>query len=100
MHNRLVNQHGRIFCGAQASTNMNPEAESLGPGEGRLVWRSLTEASCLLRRNLETEPRKILNGHEGGNPGYEPRTTLRATAPDPRTSPTRFWPPGTASSFL
>jgi len=32
-------------------------------------------------RTLETELRTILTGHEGGNPGYKPRTILRATAP-------------------
>src|SRR4029077_3635388 len=39
-------------------------------------------------RTLETGLRRILNGHEGGNPGYKPRTILRATAPasDPTTA--------------
>jgi hypothetical protein len=32
-------------------------------------------------RALETGPRQVLNGHEGGNPGYKPRMSLRATAP-------------------
>ena len=44
-------------------------------------------------RALETEPRRILNGHEGGNAGYsqgvaygsprriQPRSCLRVTAP-------------------
>jgi hypothetical protein len=32
-------------------------------------------------RTLETELRRILNGHKGGNPGYKPRMILRATAP-------------------
>ena len=38
-------------------------------------------------RALETGLRQVLNGHEGGNPGYEPRMRLRATAPvlDPTT---------------
>ncbi len=26
-----------------------------------------------LRRELETEPRRVLNGHAGGNPGYSQR---------------------------
>ena len=29
-------------------------------------------------RALETGPRQVLNGHEGGNPGYKPRMSLRA----------------------
>ncbi len=32
-------------------------------------------------RALETGPRQVLHGHEGGNPGYKPRMSLRATAP-------------------
>ena len=32
-------------------------------------------------RALETEPRQILNGHEEGNLGNKPRTSLRAAAP-------------------
>lgn len=32
-------------------------------------------------RALETGLRPVLNGHEGGNPGYEPTMRLRATAP-------------------
>src|SRR3954468_22042806 len=32
-------------------------------------------------RALETGPRQVLNGHEGGNPGHKPRMSLRATAP-------------------
>ena len=32
-------------------------------------------------RALETEPRQLLTGHEGGNPGYKPRMSLRVTAP-------------------
>ena len=38
-------------------------------------------------RTLETGLRSILNGHEGGNPGYTPRMILRVTAPasDPTT---------------
>jgi hypothetical protein len=38
-------------------------------------------------RALETGPRQVLHGHEGGNPGYKPRMSLRATAPvlDPTT---------------
>jgi hypothetical protein len=38
-------------------------------------------------RALETEPRQILNGHEEGNLGNKPRTSLRAAAPalDPTT---------------
>jgi len=32
-------------------------------------------------RALQTGPRQVLNGHEGGNPGYKPRMSLRATAP-------------------
>jgi hypothetical protein len=32
-------------------------------------------------RALETEPRQILNGHEEGNLGHKPRTSLRAAAP-------------------
>jgi hypothetical protein len=40
-------------------------------------------------RALETGPRQVLHGHEGGNPGYKPRMSLRATAPvlDPTTAP-------------
>ena len=34
-------------------------------------------------RALETGPRQVLNGHEGGNPRYKPRMSLRATAPVP-----------------
>ena len=39
-------------------------------------------------RALETGPRQVLHGHEGGNPGYKPRMSLRATAPvlDPTSS--------------
>ena len=39
-------------------------------------------------RALETEPRQILNGHEEGNLGHKPRTSLRAAAPalDPTRS--------------
>jgi hypothetical protein len=39
-------------------------------------------------RALETGPRQVLHGHEGGNPGYKPRMSLRATAPvlDPTNS--------------
>ena len=33
------------------------------------------------RRELETEPRTLLNGHEGGNPGHGQASVLRATAP-------------------
>jgi hypothetical protein len=42
-------------------------------------------------RALETGPRQVLNGHEGGNPGYKPRMSLRATAPvlDPTRSQVR-----------
>jgi hypothetical protein len=38
-------------------------------------------------RALETGTRQLLNGHEGGNPGYKPRMSLRANAPvlDPTT---------------
>ena len=47
------------------------------------------------RRELETELRTLLNGHEGANPGYGQASVLRATAPvlDPtkRTGP-RAWP--------
>ena len=32
-------------------------------------------------RELETELRTLLNGHEGGNPGYGQASVLRATAP-------------------
>ena len=32
-------------------------------------------------RALETGTRQLLNGHEGGNPGYKPRMSLRANAP-------------------
>src|SRR5512140_1583692 len=32
-------------------------------------------------RALETEPRRILNGHEEGNLGHKPRRSLRAAAP-------------------
>jgi hypothetical protein len=39
-------------------------------------------------RALETEPRQILNGHEG-NLGNKPRTSLRAAAP--ALDPTRSW---------
>ena len=38
-------------------------------------------------RMLETRSRRILNGHERGNPGYKPRMILRATAP--ASDPTR-----------
>ena len=34
-----------------------------------------------MRRALETELRQLLNGHEEGNLGYKPRSSLRATAP-------------------
>jgi integrase len=35
--------------------------------------------------DIQTTARTILNGHEGGNPGYKPRTILRTTpsASDP-----------------
>jgi hypothetical protein len=39
-------------------------------------------------RALETEPRQILNGHEEGNLGNKPRTSLRAAAP--ALDPTRI----------
>src|SRR5262245_38448760 len=39
-------------------------------------------------RALETEPRQILNGHEEGNLGNKPRTSLRAAAP--ALDPTRM----------
>jgi len=32
-------------------------------------------------RALETGPRQVLNGHEEGNLGHKPRTSLRAAAP-------------------
>jgi hypothetical protein len=32
-------------------------------------------------RTLETEPRQLLTAHEGGNPRYKPRMSLRVTAP-------------------
>jgi hypothetical protein len=28
-----------------------------------------------MRRELETEPRRVLNGHEGGNPGHRQAVT-------------------------
>ena len=34
-------------------------------------------------RELETELRTLLNGHEGGNPGHGQASVLRATAPVP-----------------
>jgi hypothetical protein len=42
----------------------------------------ITATSCgFWWRTLETGLRRILTGHEGGNPGYKPRMILRATAP-------------------
>jgi hypothetical protein len=40
-------------------------------------------------RALETGPRQVLNGHEEGNLGHKPRTSLRAAAPalDPTDQP-------------
>ena len=32
-------------------------------------------------RGLETDLRRLLNGHEKGNLGYKPRRNLRGTAP-------------------
>ena len=40
-------------------------------------------------RALETEPRQIVNGHEEGNLGNKPRTSLRAAAP--ALDPTNSW---------
>jgi hypothetical protein len=44
-------------------------------------------------RALETGTRQLLNGHEGGNPGYKPRMSLRANAPvlDPTRHSVRGW---------
>ncbi len=35
----------------------------------------------LMWRGLETEPRSVLHGHEGGNPGHGQEPTYWATAP-------------------
>jgi hypothetical protein len=41
-------------------------------------------------RGLETDLRRLLNGHEKGNLGYKPRRNLRGTAPV--LDPTAIWP--------
>jgi hypothetical protein len=41
-----------------------------------------------MRRELETESRRVLHGHEGGNPGDGQGRSCRVTAPVP--DPTRF----------
>jgi len=43
-----------------------------------------------MRRELETKPRRVLNGHAGGNPGYGQGSPYRATAPVP--DPTKGFP--------
>jgi hypothetical protein len=46
-------------------------------------------------RELETELRTLLNGHEGGNSGYGQASVLRATAPalDPTGIPNKGFDP-------
>ena len=44
-------------------------------------------------RGLETDLRRLLNGHEKGNLGYKPRRNLRGTAPvlDPSLTRIQMW---------